>query len=308
MDELRVICARILGNELVSAECMKLTGGFPDAEGVAVCQDLALVDRSAYITYGLRCYAEAPDLTSLSAQIAAAPISADQFRIEFLRLSPQIAVSKQAAIHLTADALRAYPNLDAPQHRFMVVVQHDRLWFGEILAQGQHAYTRHDAKPYRTSSSLPSRLARALVNLVAPPARSILDPFCGTGSILLEVQALGLTAYGMDWNPKMVGMTRRNLRHYGYVGEILLGNVLECQQMAGALVTDLPYGRLLQADRPGLAAIFIHALQLAPVAVYLADEDLTPLLQQAGYAKVECWRVRKHARMSRYIHLAQRAV
>lgn len=305
MDELRAICARLSGNELVKAECQNLTGGIPDAEGVAICQDLALIPRSAYITAGLRCFAEAPDLASLVAQVAAQPIPADQFRVEFLRLSPQIVVSKQQAILAAANALQAYPNLDNPRHRFLVVVQRERLWFGEILVEGEHTYARHDFKPFRTSSSLSSRLARALVNLVSPPARSILDPFCGTGSILLEAQALGLSAYGMDWNPKMAGMSRRNLRHYGYSGEVLLGNALDCQQTANALVTDLPYGRLLQADRPGLAAILSHAIHLAPVAVYLADEDITPLLKQAGYDYVECWRVRKHANMSRFIHRAK---
>lgn len=104
----------------------------------------------------------------------------------------------------------------------------------------------------------------------------------------------------------MVGMSRRNLRYYGYSSDVRLGNALECQQTASALVTDLPYGRLLQADRPGLADIFAHNLHLAPVAVYLADEDLTPLLEQAGYTGVECWQVRKHARMSRFIHRANR--
>ena len=103
----------------------------------------------------------------------------------------------------------------------------------------------------------------------------------------------------------MVGMARRNLRHYRYAGEVLLGNALECQQTADALITDLPYGRLLQADRPGLAAIFAHAIHLAPVAVFLAGEDLTALLHQAGYSQVECWQVRKHVRMSRFIHRAR---
>lgn len=305
MDQLRSICARIPGNDLVAAECQNLTGGIPDAEGVSICQDLALVPRSAYITYGLRCYAEASDLPGLVAQVEAMPISADQFRIEFLRLSPHLAVSKQQTIRLTADALHAYPNLDTPQHRFLVVVQHDRLWFGEILVEGQHAYVRHDAKPYRTSSSLPSRLARALVNLVSPPACSILDPFCGTGSILLEAQSLGLAVYGVDKNTKMVGMSRRNLRHYGYAGEVLPGDAQECQQTAGAIVTDLPYGRLLKSNYASLAAIFVHALHLAPVAVYLAEQDLTSLLHQAGYASVEYWKVRKHSRMSRFIHRAK---
>lgn len=306
MDQLRAVCARIHGNDLVSAECYNLTGGIPDAEGVAICSDISLVPRSAYISYGLRCYAEAPDLSALAAQVARLPISAEKFRIEFLRLSDELPVSKQEAIRLTADALQAYPDLHNPRHRFLVVVQHDRLWFGEILAEGQHEYTRHDDKPYRTSSSLSSRLSRALVNLVSPPARSILDPFCGTDSILLEAQFLGLSVFGSDKNPKMVGMSRRNLLHYGYTGEVLLGDALLCQQTADALVTDLPYGRLLKKDQVGLANIFAHTRHLAPVAVYLAEEDLSALLQQAGYSRVECWQVRKHARMSRFIHRAIR--
>lgn len=305
MNQLRAICARMHGNELVAAECLNLTGGIPDAEGVAICTDITLVPRSAYITFGLHCYAEAQNLIALADEVAQIPISADRFRIEFLRLSNNLPVSKQEAIRTIADALQAYPDLTSPLHRFLVVVQHDRVWFGEILAEGQHTYTRHGDKPHHTSSSLPARLARALVNLVSPPARSILDPFCGTGSILLEAQALGLAAYGTDKNSKMVSMSRRNLRQYGYSGEVIVGDAVDCRQTADALVTDLPYGRLLKANQTNLPEIFMHLRQLAPEAVYIAEEDLSNLLQQAGYPRVDCWQVRKHARMSRLIHLAR---
>ena len=202
--------------------------------------------------------------------------------MEYLSLWPQDPPSKPQVVLAVANALRAYPDLSDPQHRFLVAAQADRLWFGEILVEPTRDYRRHDAKPYRTSSSLPARLARALVNLVAPPARSILDPFCGTGSILLEAGALGLRAIGVDNNIKMAGMSRRNLAHFGYHAQVELGDAQDCAQTADAIVTDLPYGRLLEQDQEALREVLHHTVQLAPQAVILAEEDITPWLHRCG--------------------------
>ena len=81
-------------------------------------------------------------------------------------------------------------------------------------------------------------------------------------------------------------------------------DALQCTQTAGAIVTDLPYGRLLEQDRGALRQVLQHTAQLAPQAVYLADEDITPWLHDAGYARVACYRVRKRHTMSRYVHHA----
>jgi hypothetical protein len=49
MNELRVICARIPHNELVSAECKHLAGALPGSEGVADhCTTLEHVAQWAY--------------------------------------------------------------------------------------------------------------------------------------------------------------------------------------------------------------------------------------------------------------------
>jgi tRNA G10 N-methylase Trm11 len=306
MDELRIICARLPGNALVAAECQALTGGMPDAEGVAVGQTVAPIPQSAYLQIGLRGLAEAPTLEELCTQIAALSIPAEGFRIEFLRLNPASQVSKRQAILAAANALAAWPNLHTPQHRFMIVVQAQCLWFGEIITECQHTYLPHDAKPYRTSSSLPSRLARALVSMAAPTAQTILDPFCGTGSLLLEACAIGRQAYGLDWNPKMVGMTRRNLAHFGYTATVERGNALTCTRTVDAIITDLPYGRFLSLDEAELWPVLAHLVPLAPLAIYLAEQDISARLLQAGYQAVTVLSVRKRAGLSRYVHQATR--
>ncbi len=307
MSDLRALCARIPGNELVAAECANLTGGWPDGDGVAICQSVDLIPRAAYVTAGLRCLAQAPTLEALAQAVAAQPIPAEDFQLGFVYLSGTPPESKTRAIRTVADALNAYPNLDAPSHRFLIVAQASGLWLGEILSETRASFRLHDAKPYRTSSSLSSRLSRGLVNLVCPPASSLLDPFCGTGSILLEAAAIGVPAWGADHNPKMVHMSCRNLAHFGLPPHVERLDARETSRSADVIVTDLPYGRSLEQDLPGLLPIFRRLTSLAPRAVYLAEQDISAWLEEAGYGSIQVLKVRKRPELSRYIHIAHSA-
>lgn len=304
MLQLRAICARISGNELPAAECENLTGGLPDGQGVAACQRLDLIPRSAYISLGLSCLAQAESLEDLVREVATQGLSADRFRIDVLSISQERHISGRQAVIEIANVLEGAPDLDNPIHRFAIVVQDRCLWFGEVLNNCQHSYRKHDAKPYRTTSSLPSRLARALVNLVPPATQTILDPFCGTGSILLEAYAIGLTAFGGDVNPKMTGMSRLNLEHFGYPVPVEWMDVLDCQRRVDAIVTDLPYGRILKIERLKLKSIFEHAVQLATHAIYLAEEDLSTMMAEAGYKKIEVYAAHKSHALTRVVHRA----
>ena len=289
----------------MAAECASLAGAQPDAEGVAVVRSLELLPQSAYLTSGLRCLAEAPTLDELASLVAGMSFPAERFSLDLLRIAPGRPEHRKEVVLALANAIQDYPDLNNPLHRFLVVAGGRGLWFGEILSESEHSYKRHDRKPCHMSSSLPSRLARALVNLVYPSARSLLDPFCGTGSLLLEAQMLGLAAYGMDWNLNMVGMTRSNLEHFGYTAQVAHANALDCTWTADAIVTDLPYGRFLQEmDRQVLCAALRHLARLAPQAIYVAGEDLTPELLQAGYRQVQVFDVRKRPGSSRFVHQA----
>ena len=148
-------------------------------------------------------------------------------------------------------------------------------------------------------------LGRALVNLVAPPAGTLLDPCCGSGAILLEARSLGLQIFGSDLNQVMVNMARKNLAHFGYDGRVERSDAREVRQRADALVTDLPYGRLLQANETVIRAIFQRAVKLAPAAVYVAGQDLSAWLSAAGYQQIQVFTVAKHNRVARYVHLAR---
>lgn len=304
-SEFAAICARSQHNALVAEECANLTGGRPNDDGVARCATVAHVPRAAYVRTGLRLLARGTTLDELVTAVEEAAFPADAFHIDVHSSVQSLdGTHREATIEL-ADALPFYPDLDDPRHRFVVCAMDDYLWFGEVVTEYTQDYRRHDAKPRRTSSSLSSRLSRALVNLVTP-AQTILDPCCGTGSILLEAQSMGIETYGTDWNQTMVEMTRENLTQFGYDASVECTDARTITRTADAIVTDLPYGRSLETDESVVRAILRRGVELAPVAVYVAGETMTAWLEDAGYHDVAVYPVFKRAGSARYVHVARR--
>lgn len=289
---------------MIAAECEALTGSRPASDGVALCREVERIRHGAFVLRGLRLIARSETLEGLAETVAGMDIEAEAFRIEVLPLAGK-RISERQTILALANALEAFPNLDHPKHRFMVLVREDGFTFGEVVIESEQSYKQHAHKPYHMSSSLPSQMARALVNLVTPPAASILDPCCGTGSILLEARFLGIEAYGCDVNPRMVGMSRKNLAHFGYRAEVQRLDARQSQQMADAVVTDLPYGRFQIKEESNIRGILAQCSRLAPQAVFVAGEDISGWLKDSGYGEVEVHGVMKFNEMQRFVHQAR---
>lgn len=89
--------------------------------------------------------------------------------------------------------------------------------YGKTLAvQPFQEFSKRDyGRPQRDvkSGMLPPKLARMMVNLSQPVAESVmLDPFCGSGTVLQEALLLGYThVLGSDVSAKAIDDTRRNL-------------------------------------------------------------------------------------------------
>ncbi|MDA0336142.1 MAG: hypothetical protein O2782_13330 [bacterium] len=202
-----ITCTRDYRNELIAAECEALTGGRPNAWGIANGSTDQVLD-GAFVKQGVQVLARADGLEQLVSRVAELGLHQDEFRIEWLAAGgPE---DRRVATTAIADQIQGRPNLNDPEHRFLLVAEAGGMAFGSVVVEASRDYRKHDRKPCHTPSSLPLRLARCLVNLVPRDVESIADPCCGTGSILLEAAAIGLQARGGDWNPRMVAMSRQN--------------------------------------------------------------------------------------------------
>jgi len=104
------------------------------------------------------------------------------------------------------------------------------------------------SRPFTHPSTLDPVLTRAMINLTKVVENSlILDPFCGTGTTLIEANHLKLKSIGIDINKKMIEGTRKNLTYYNMdcLG-LIHGNfnkIFLKQEEFDSIVCDPPYGR-----------------------------------------------------------------
>ena len=103
---------------------------------------------------------------------------------------------------------------------------------------------RSHLRPRPTPTSLYPGLARAMVNITgAGRGDIILDPFCGSGGILIEAGLMGIKIIGYDINKKMLWKSMVNLKHYNIKGYKLgIKDFFSINQKYKYIVTDLPYG------------------------------------------------------------------
>ncbi len=86
-----------------------------------------------------------------------------------------------------------------------------------------------------------------MLNLIgSKKGETVCDPFCGTGTTLLEAESMGIKGIGIDFNEKMCDIAKDNLTANDFKSEILHGDFHKMSEISSkfnGIVTDLPYGQ-----------------------------------------------------------------
>lgn len=103
-------------------------------------------------------------------------------------------------------------------------------------------------RPFFSPISLHPKYARALINLTGVKrGGTVLDPFCGTGGIVIEAAEMGMRAVASDFDEEMVIGCQENMDFYGLdladFDTIDIGEIGERFPDMDAICTDPPYGR-----------------------------------------------------------------
>jgi len=127
----------------------------------------------------------------------------------------------------------------------------EKIVYGELiedLPRGLFDKRSNEQRPFSSPISLDPVLARVMVNLSEVSAgEKVLDPFCGTGGILIEAGLCGIGVKGLDIQEEMVEGTEKNLEEYGVIShDIKQGDISKINELFSnysAVITDLPYGK-----------------------------------------------------------------
>lgn len=191
----------------------------------------------------------------------------------------------------------------------------DRCVLGWTVAESERSYGGRAPtdRPFFQPGSMDPLLARALVNIGGgAPGRTVFDPMCGTGGLLLEAAMVDARALGADAQSKMVQGARTNLGDAVPEGDwaVCRGDARQPPVRDGAVDTvvfDAPYERQSAVAGESLDALVRGALaaarSLAPRAVVVADRSWVDAARDAGWA-VDCvHRRRVHRSLVRQIHV-----
>ncbi|MDE1813786.1 MAG: RsmD family RNA methyltransferase [Thaumarchaeota archaeon] len=134
-------------------------------------------------------------------------------------------------------------SLSDPQITVYLIITDSEKYIGYSDRQSRPKFL---TKIIKHPHELDMKLARCIVNLSGLKEKdTICDPFCGTGTILLEAESMGINSIGIDFDKIMCKITKKNLAANGFDSKVINSGYEEIQNIMGeidAIVTDLPYG------------------------------------------------------------------
>ena len=213
-------------------------------------------------------------------------------------------------------------NLKKPKSLIRVVAFKDVVYVAieRIKLNKKHfEETKPHKRPFFYPGSMSPKLARCMVNLSrVTEGQLVLDPFCGTGGILIEAGLIGCKVVGSDIYWKMKNGTAINLEHYGitdYRTFNLDVRELKMYEKVAAVVTDPPYGISTttgDVDGENIIKEFYKSIydnMKDDAYLCMASPhfiDLKPMVDEVGFEIVEQYGIKMHRSLTRIISVIRK--
>ena len=214
--------------------------------------------------------------------------------------------------------------LNKPKTSIKIIAYHDDLY---LVIERIKLNKKHfeDIKPHKRPffypGSMSPKLARCMVNLSRIKENQLLlDPFCGTGGILIEGGLIGCKVVGSDINWKMKNGTAINLDYCGikdYRTFHLDVRELKMYEEASAVVTDPPYGiSTSTGDMKGndifkefFTAIYNNMKNDAYLCMASPHYvDLKSIAESTGFKILEQYYIKMHRSLTRVISVLKKDI
>jgi tRNA (guanine10-N2)-dimethyltransferase len=206
-------------------------------------------------------------------------------------------------------------NLTNPDIELRAVLTPTTAYLGVKKAQintGHFQQRRGHLRPFLSPITLHPKIARALVNLSrVKPQDIFLDPFCGTGGIILEAGLVGARIIGSDIEQKMIDGSQKNLEFYHLKNYHLfctdIGGVAQYAPSVDAIATDFPYARSTTTKGEHLTRLYDRAFETISqilkknryAVVGLSNETIRAIGEQY-LSVVATYPIKAHRSLTRY--------
>lgn len=190
-------------------------------------------------------------------------LSGAQPDVSLTDLAREVGAALKGKVDLRAPEVDVRVLLAGEAHAGRLVAEVDRKAF-----DARHVKHRAHFAPV----SLHPRYARTLVNLARVKTGDlVVDPFCGTGGLVVEAGLVGARVLASDLDPRMVAGTRAELARVGVAGARVetrdVGELPQLAPGADAVVSDPPYGRSSTTNREPMDDLYARFVAAAHEAL-----------------------------------------
>lgn len=214
-------------------------------------------------------------------------------------------------------------NLKDPTNFIRIIFTDSKVYVTErVFKVGKKHF--HNLKPHKRPffypGSMSPKLARCMVNLTGvKEGEVVLDPFCGTGGILIEAGIMGMRVVGSDIDERMVDGTIKNLEYCGIKGHEIFkedARKIKLPYKVNAIATDPPYG--ISASTGGEESQNLYSQAMVKMEELLMDDgrfclatphymNIMVLVKGTKFEIIEQHHIRMHKSLTRVISLLKKS-
>lgn len=228
----------------------------------------------------------------------------------------QMRVSLDNAVH-TIKLVYTDPKTVTNEFKEKRVTGYNKVIVTELLVQQDKKHffdNKPHKRPYFHPGSMSPKLALCMVNLAhTKSGDTVLDPFCGTGGILIEAGDLDTTLIASDLERCMYEGTKLNLAHEGFENfKVYWEDVrkLEIDETVDAVAMDPPYGISTTLGGEDTKKLYMEAL--IAIEKHLKDDgyicmasphyiDMYEVVENTPLKILEQHSIRMHKSLTRII-------
>ncbi len=241
----------------------------------------------------------------------------------YIKQESQMPVSLDNAT-TTIKLIYTDPKTVTNEYNEVSVVGYNKTIISEVIIEQDKKHffdNKPHKRPYFHPGSMSPKLALCMVNLARVHENdTVLDPFCGTGGILIEAGDLNTRLLGSDIEKHMFEGSKLNLAHEGFTNfEIMWEDVrkLELDEKVDAVAMDPPYGISTTLGGDDTKELYTQAL--SAISTYLKDDgyicmasphyiDMKEVVENTPLKIIEQHGIRMHKSLTRIITVLSKKI
>ena len=294
--------------ELCALEMKSLFGELPD--GNYVLSDRAFgPSKSPFIRHTLSVIYSADTLDEIVQRINENQLTYERYKVIYIKSGDQDVsyTSRIESVKRIGNTVLGSFDIETPAVLLGVSKVKDKWVFG-VYQKNTDIWAKHNSKPYSYSNAISTKLARAIVNIAMGNdlSRSLIDPCCGIGTVVVEALDMGIAVKGYEINEFIARNARANLLSFGYDKEtITIGDMHTITESFDVAIIDIPYGLFSATTPQEQVNILNKSREITSKLVLVSNKDMRSSLISAGYEIVENCYVPARKGFKRYIYVCE---